>query len=322
MSGMDKVIQCEGLSKTYKDVEALKNLDLEIKENLIVGFLGVNGAGKTTTIKLLNNLIKPTAGKATICGTPVVNNPMKVKSMVGYLSQEPAFYKWMTGREFLMFVGEVFRIERSVLKGKVAQLLKDMELSDAANKKIGGYSTGMKQRLGIAQSLINDPKVLFLDEPMSSLDPLGRVSVMNIIKGLKGKTTVFMSSHILTDIERVCDEVAIIDRGKLIIHDKLSILKDKYISPSILIACKESLADFKELLIKEDFVFAVEKWESAGTKDTALKVTFKDFSRGEVVLPRLIVDSGLTLVKYETLTPTLEDVFLRLIDNNNAERKV
>ena len=318
---METVIQCEGLSKTYKDVEALKNLNLEIKEDLIVGFLGVNGAGKTTTIKLLNNLIKPTAGKAIICGTPVFNNPMKVKSMVGYLSQEPAFYKWMTGREFLTFVGEVFKIERSQLRGKVTQLLREMELSDAANKKIGGYSTGMKQRLGIAQSLINDPKVLFLDEPMSSLDPLGRVSVMNIIKGLKGKTTVFMSSHILTDIERVCDEVAVIDKGKLIIHDKLSILKEKYISPSILVECKEPLGDFKELLMKEDYVLAVEDRDSGGAEDTVLKVTFRDFSKGEIMLPKLIVDRGLTLVKYEILTPTLEDVFLRLIDNNSVENE-
>ncbi len=318
---MDTVIHCEGLSKNYKEVKALENLNLEIKEDLIVGFLGVNGAGKTTTIKLLNNLIKPTAGKATICGTPVFNNPMKVKSIVGYLSQEPAFYKWMTGREFLMFVGEVFQIDRIQLKEKVKRLLADMELSDAANKKIGGYSTGMKQRLGIAQSLINDPKVLFLDEPMSSLDPLGRVSVMNIIKGLKGKTTVFMSSHILTDIERVCDEVAIIDRGKLIIHDKLSVLKEKYISPAILVECKEPLGDFKDFLLRQDYVYAADKWDRGGTEDTSLKVTFIDFSKGEIMLPKLIVESSLTLVRYETLTPTLEDVFLRLIDDNNTQRE-
>jgi ABC-2 type transport system ATP-binding protein len=286
---MDTVIQCEGLSKNYKDVKALKNLDLEIKEDLIVGFLGVNGAGKTTTIKLLNNLIKPTAGKAFICGTPVFNNPMKVKSMVGYLSQEPAFYKWMTGREFLMFVGEVFRIEKAALKEKVARLLKEMELFEAANKKIGGYSTGMKQRLGIAQSLINDPKVLFLDEPMSSLDPVGRVSVMNIIKGLKGKTTVFMSSHILTDIERVCDEVAIIDKGKLIIHDRLSVLKEKYISPAIYVECKEPLQSFAEAIGKEDYIFAVDKEERGGFEDRSLKITFTDYGKGERMLPKIIV---------------------------------
>ncbi|MFC2166047.1 ABC transporter ATP-binding protein [Acidobacteriota bacterium] len=318
---MDTVIRCENLSKNYKGVKALQNLSLEIKENLIVGFLGVNGAGKTTTIKLLNNLIKPTAGEATICDTPVFNNPMKVKSMVGYLSQEPAFYKWMTGREFLMFVGEVFRIEKSRLKEKARKLLAEMELSDAANKRIGGYSTGMKQRLGIAQSLINDPKVLFLDEPLSSLDPLGRVSVMNIIKRLKGKTTVFMSSHILTDIERVCDEVAIIDKGKLIIHDKLSVLKEKYISPAIRVECKEPLGDFREFLMKEDYVFAADREDTGGTEDTSLKIIFSDFSKGEIMLPKLIVESNLTLVKYDTLTPTLEDVFLKLIDDNNTQRE-
>jgi len=316
---MTAVIQCEGLTKHYKDAKALESLDLEVKEDLTVGFLGVNGAGKTTTIKLLNSLIKPTAGKAYICGVPVFKNPMKVKKLVGYLSQEPAFYRWMTGREFLSFVGSVFGYTGSLLEKKVRRLLADMELSAAAGKRISGYSTGMKQRLGIAQSLINDPKVLFLDEPMSSLDPLGRVSVMNIIKALKGKTTVFMSSHILYDIERVCDEVAVIDKGRLIIHDKLSVLKEKYISPAVLVRCKEPLQEFREALLKEEAVFAAEKWEGGSNGGHALRITFNDFSTGESLIPKMIVEKNLTLVRYETLTPTLEDVFLRLVNENPSE---
>lgn len=314
---MNAAILCEGLSKNYRDVEALKNLNLEIKNNLILGFLGVNGAGKTTTIKLLNSLIKPTAGRAFICGIPINENQMRVKSMVGYLSQEPAFYHWMTGKEFLDYVGGIFGIKKSLLKERVSRLLEEVGLSDSGNRRIGGYSTGMKQRLGIAQALISDPKVLFLDEPVSSLDPVGRVHVLEIIKSLKGKATVFMSSHILNDIERICDEVAIIDKGELITHEKLSVLKEKYISSAVLIQCKEPLQRFKDLLSQEDSILRAEFVDADGKEQSSLKVVFKDFERGKRVLPKLVVENGLTLVKYEMLTPTLEDVFMKLINKRS-----
>lgn len=314
---MDTAISCEGLSKNFKDIKALKKLNLEIKSNLIVGFLGVNGAGKTTTIKLLNNLIKPTSGKAFIYGTSVQENQMKVKNMVGYLSQEPAFYHWMTGKEFLFYVGSLFGIKKSTLKERVRNLLDKVGLLDAQKRRIGGYSTGMKQRLGIAQSLINDPRVLFLDEPVSSLDPIGRVNVLEIIKSLKGKATIFMSSHILNDIERVCDEVAIIDKGELIIHEKLSVLKEKYISPVVLIQCKEPLEKFKDMLEREDYIQSAELMSLDDRENVCLRIVFDDFEKGKTVLPKLIVENGLTLIKYEMLTPTLEDVFMKLINKEN-----
>lgn len=314
---MDTAISCEGLSKNFKDIKALKKLNLEIKSNLIVGFLGVNGAGKTTTIKLLNNLIKPTSGKAYIYGTSVHENQMKVKNMVGYLSQEPAFYHWMTGKEFLIYAGSLFGIKKSTLKERVRNLLDEVGLLDAQNRRIGGYSTGMKQRLGIAQSLINDPRVLFLDEPVSSLDPIGRVNVLEIIKSLKGKATIFMSSHILNDIERVCDEVAIIDKGELIIHEKLSVLKEKYISPVVLIQCKEPLEKFKDMLEREDYIQSAELMSVDDRENVCLRIVFDDFEKGKTVLPKLIVENGLTLIKYEMLTPTLEDVFMKLINKEN-----
>lgn len=314
---MDAAILCEGLSKNYGEVKALKNLNLEIKSNLVLGFLGVNGAGKTTTIKLLNSLIKPTSGRAFVCGIPIDENQMAIKTLVGYLSQEPAFYHWMTGKEFLHYVGSIFGIKKSLLKDRVSSLLEEVGLSDSGNRRIGGYSTGMKQRLGIAQALINEPKVLFLDEPVSSLDSVGRVHVLEIVKSLKGKATIFMSSHILNDIERVCDEVAIIDKGELVIHEKLSRLKEKYISAAVLIQCKEPLEKFKDLLEQEDYIQHVEFPDAEGKdgkEKFSLRIVFKDFEKGKRVLPKLVVDSGLTLIKYEMLTPTLEDVFMKLIN--------
>lgn len=314
---MDTAISCEGLSKNFKDVKALKNLNIEISSNLIIGFLGVNGAGKTTTIKLLNNLIKPTSGRASIYGIPVHENQMKVKNMVGYLSQEPAFYRWMTGKEFLYYVGSLFGIKKSTLKERVRSLLDEVGLQDAQNRRVGGYSTGMKQRLGIAQSLINEPKVLFLDEPVSSLDPVGRVNILKIIKSLKGKATIFISSHILNDIERVCDEVAIIDKGELIIHEKLSVLKEKYISPVVLIQCKDPLENFKDLLMQEDYIRHAEFMSIDDRENVCLRIVFDDFEKGKRLLPQRIVENGLTLIKYEMLTPTLEDVFMKLINKEN-----
>jgi len=319
---MDTAVLCESLSKNYKDVKALKNLNLEIKENIIVGFLGINGAGKTTTIKLLNSLIKPTSGRAFIYGIPIYENPIKVQREVGYLSQEPSFYLWMSGREFLIYIGEIFGIGRKILKEKVEYLLEEVGLSNAENRRIGEYSTGMKQRLGIAQSLINDPKVLFLDEPVSSLDPVGRISVLKIIKELKGKTTVFMSSNVLNDVERICDEVAIIDKGELIIHEKLSVLKEKYISPAVLICCKEPLEKLKDFLLKEDFIQTAELIDIDGKEHGALKIFFRDFNKGEVALPRLIIENRLTLIKYEMLMPNLEDVFIKIINREKKRDKL
>ncbi len=311
---MSVAISCRSLSKNYGEIKALQNLNLEVQENIIVGLLGVNGAGKTTTIKLLNSLIKPSSGEAYIFGVNVFKNPMKVKNLVGYLSQEPSFYRWMKGRELLECAGEIYGLEGMNLRNKVKELLELVGLLDYAERRIGTYSTGMKQRLGIAQSLINSPRLLFLDEPASSLDPLGRNEVLKLIKELKGKSTVMVSSHVLNDIERICDEVIIIDKGKLILHERLSVLKEKYISPAVLIECKENLDDLKDLLQKSNFVRSVEGLNQNGKNGRSLKIILKDFNQGEKILPQLIVQKGLTLRRYEILAPTLEDIFVTLVN--------
>lgn len=312
---MNSVIVCDNLSKHYKNITALDRLNLEISENTILGFLGINGAGKTTTIKLLNNLIKPTTGNACIYGQSILKDPLKLKTMIGYLSQEPAFYPWMTPKEFLTYVGEVFNLNKNTIRERVDRLLHDLDLAEVAEKRISEFSTGMRQRLGIAQALINEPKVVFLDEPVSSLDPLGRIQVLNIIKSLKGKATIVMSSHILNDVERVCDEVAIIDHGKLLIHEKLPVLKDRYFSRTILIHCQEPLERFKDLLQKQDFIKTVEWIVATPEMPNGLKIISKDFALAEKELPALIVKHGLTLKHYEFISPNLEDIFISLVHN-------
>lgn len=212
-------ISMHGLSKTYRGkkgarVVALKNLNLKIEQGEIFGFLGPNGAGKSTTIKTLMGLIRPTSGSALIMGKDISSS--EARRHVGFLPENPAFYDYLSAAEYLGFVGKTFSMEASSLEKKSEEVLKLLELWDVRKRPIRSYSKGMIQRVGIAQVLIHDPEVYILDEPMSGLDPLGRVLVKEIILELKARgKAVFFSSHITSDMESVCDRVGIITKGEL-----------------------------------------------------------------------------------------------------------
>jgi ABC-2 type transport system ATP-binding protein len=224
---MAAAISIQGLTKKYVDVwqkqevVAVNNLNLDVEEGEIFGFLGRNGAGKTTTIKMLLGLIFPTAGDATILGKPMGDNA--VKQEIAYLPEETYFYDSMTGWDLLDFYGRLFRIPEPERSRRVQICLEKVRLQPEAWKRsIRGYSKGMRQRIGIAQALINDPKLLFLDEPTSGLDPIAHAELRDIVGSLKeeGKT-VFLSSHQLADVELICSRVAIIHRGKLLTTGKI-----------------------------------------------------------------------------------------------------
>jgi ABC-2 type transport system ATP-binding protein len=219
---MAAAVSIQGLTKKYLDVwnkaeiTAVDHLNLEVEEGEIYGFLGRNGAGKTTTIKMLLGLIFPTEGSATVLGKPL--GDIDAKSQLSYLPEEAYFYESMSGWDILDFYGRLFRIPEPERGKRVEKCLKDVYLDPKAWKRpLRGYSKGMRQRIGIAQSLINDPKLLFLDEPTSGLDPIAHAELRDIIVnvGRQGKT-VFLSSHQLADVEMVCDRVSIIHRGKLL----------------------------------------------------------------------------------------------------------
>ncbi len=218
---MAAAISTQGLTKIYYDIfqkaeiMAVNDLNLEVEEGEIFGFLGRNGAGKTTTIKMLLGLIFPTNGSATVLDRPC--GDIEVKKQVSYLPESPYFYETMTGQDLLFFYGKLFRIPDAELTKRVATLLKDVGLETAGGRNLRGYSKGMLQRIGIAQSLINDPKLLFLDEPTSGLDPIAHAEMRDLIVNVgRGGKTVFLSSHQLSDVEQVCTRVAIIHRGKLL----------------------------------------------------------------------------------------------------------
>jgi ABC-2 type transport system ATP-binding protein len=215
------VIETENLTKDFqvgfwrkRPVRALDKLCLQVRQGEIFGFLGPNGAGKTTTLKLLMDLIRPTSGSARILGEPT--SSVHMHSRIGYLPENPYFYDYLTPEELLTYVGSLFNLRGKSLEGRVAALLNRVGLAEAGKTQLRKFSKGMIQRLGIAQAVINDPEVVFLDEPMSGLDPIGRREVREVILALKDKgVTVFFSSHILPDVEAVCDRVAIINQGKL-----------------------------------------------------------------------------------------------------------
>ncbi len=217
-----KAIEIQDLTKDFhvgfwrkRPVRALDGLTLSVESGEIFGFLGPNGAGKTTTLKLLMNLIRPTGGSARILAEPVERVAMRKR--IGYLPENPYFYDYLTAEELLTYIGTLFRISKQELGRKVSQLLEKVGLSDARKIQLRKFSKGMVQRLGIAQAIINDPEVVFLDEPMSGLDPLGRREVRQVIASLRSRgVTVFFSSHILPDVETLCDRVAILNKGRLI----------------------------------------------------------------------------------------------------------
>lgn len=210
-------IELKNLTKKYGSLTAVNNLNLEIEKGEIFGFLGPNGAGKTTTIKLLSGLLKPTSGTAKILGFDIQVNPIEAKSYIGLIPDEPNIYEKLTGREFLRFMGNIFKVENTVIVKKTAELLKIFDLQDRADELIQVYSHGMKQKIAIAGALIHSPKIIIFDEPTIGLDPKSARTIKDILKyRAESGDCIFMSTHILEIAERMCDRIGIINNGNLI----------------------------------------------------------------------------------------------------------
>lgn len=221
------VLQIANLQKCFGDKEVLKGLNLSVPEKSIFGFIGQNGAGKTTTMKMILGLMSPDAGEIYVAGEKVMYGQTATNRYIGYLPDVPEYYSFMTPTEYLMFCGEITGMRREELKSRVKELL---ELVGLGNEKhrIKGFSRGMKQRLGIAQALLNRPKLLICDEPTSALDPVGRKEILDILLAVKEQTTVLFSTHILSDVERICTDVALLNDGVVTMQGKIADIKAKY----------------------------------------------------------------------------------------------
>jgi ABC-2 type transport system ATP-binding protein len=213
----DWVIDTHGLSKSFGKIHALKPLDLKVARNSIFGFLGPNGAGKTTTIKLLLGLIRPTTGSASVFGMDIANQSVDIRARIGYLPQEPHFYKNMTARQTLRFTARFFfKGPKKAIEERVDEMLQLVDLAQKADRPLKTFSGGERQRLGIAQAQVNYPDLLILDEPAASLDPIGRRDVLQVMSKLRKYSTVFYSTHILDDVQRISDTVVILNKGILV----------------------------------------------------------------------------------------------------------
>jgi len=308
-SAVDNAISCIGLSRNYGAVQALKNLNLTVPYGSIFGFLGRNGAGKTTTIRILAGLALPSSGSAWVAGMEASRKDSVARQRFGYLPQEPAFYRWMTPVEYLDYAASLFNLSQKERKPRIDEMLRLVNLQEAARRKIGGFSGGMIQRLGIAQALIHNPQVLILDEPTSALDPAGRYEVIELIASLRGKVTVFFSTHILNDVERVCDTVAIIHKGELLLESSREELLNKYpINTAELELDNHGQADgkWKETLEKQPWVNSIQ------TEQNIVRITVTDVACGKQALLPLVAGFGLLINRIQWVRPTLEEIFLKI----------
>jgi ABC-2 type transport system ATP-binding protein len=304
-------IEASGLTKRFGAILALDRLDLVVPRGSVFGLLGPNGAGKTTTIRILTGLARPTSGSATVAGVEVGLDEPELRRSLGYLDQDPRFYGWMTGRELLELVGRLHGLAGSELRSRVDEMLARTGLTAAAQRRIGGYSGGMRQRLGIAQALLHRPQILFLDEPVSSLDPEGRRDLLELIAGLRGEATVVFSTHVLADVERICDRVAILDRGRLVTEGPLEELLAAHARPIYRLGPAPGQNAAVTLLV--DRLRAAPWATDVSARDDLVRVTVSDpVAAAGGILP-LVVAAGVVLTSFERARPTLEDVFLELV---------
>jgi ABC-2 type transport system ATP-binding protein len=305
----------ERLTKHYPGVQALTDLSLDVPAGSIYGFLGPNGAGKSTTLKILGGLIRRTSGTASVTGIPLDAGPA-YRREIGYLAQDPRFYDWMTGRETLEFVASVSHDGTATDRAWISQVLGRVGLAGAADRQTKTYSGGMRQRLGIAQALVTRPSVILLDEPVSALDPVGRREVLDLMAELRGEATVFYSTHILDDVQRVSDEVAILDNGRLVRAAPTAELLGSFTKDRLRVALGGADDSTAVALAELAGVASVEPAERDGDVRTYLvRIQPDDAVRIQREVTRFAFDNDLTLVENGLVRLGLEDVFLRLIDS-------
>ncbi|RPJ50714.1 MAG: ABC transporter ATP-binding protein [Chloroflexi bacterium] len=312
------VIHTQSLSKAFKGVKALDGLNLNVARNSIFGFLGPNGAGKSTTIKLLLGLIRPTGGQAEVFGKDIQNASVAIRKRIGYLAQDPRYYEHMTARQTLRYTARFFyEGPKDMIETRVAEMLDLVGLEDKADRPIRGFSGGERQRLGIAQAQVNYPDLLILDEPAASLDPMGRHDVLAVMEKLRKYTTIFYSTHILEDVQRVSDTVAILNRGQLIAEAPIQeLLAGKSDGSMFVLTIKGSSIPAQERVAAQSWVKEIH----ASLKDdlTTWQVSVSDPDAAEDQLLRLVLeDRGLVVKSFSRKTYNLEEVFMTLVEGKN-----
>ena len=310
---MTPAIKIQGLTKRFDRLTAVEDLSLEVPEGSLFGFLGANGAGKTTTLRMIAGLARPSAGRIEVAGVTSADGP-RYRRQIGYLCQEPAFYGWMTGREVLRYAAGFYAGSKASSGHETDGLIRLVGLEDAADRRCSEYSGGMRQRLGIGAALAGRPRVLLLDEPATGLDPLGRKDVLELMEALRSTTTIFYSTHILDDVQRVSDRVAIIDHGRLLVTDRTENLLTSYTRNRLRVELIGATGETSARLAAIPGVVGVSEPEvGAGSLVYTLRIDDVPAPAVQAAVTGIAASGGLTVVEARPIVLDLEDVFLRLV---------
>ncbi len=298
----------ENITKAFGSHKVIDDLSFTVPEHSIFGFLGQNGAGKTTTMKMILGLLKPDSGKITVCGERVSYGQTATNRFVGFLPDVPEYYNFMRPYEYLRLCGEITGLSKDKIKIKSEELMTLVGL-DRVNKKIGSFSRGMKQRLGIAQALLNEPQLLICDEPTSALDPMGRKEILEILHRVKGKTTVVFSTHILSDVERICDHVAVIHGGKLALYGSLSQIKEQHRRDGLIVEFN-SPAEMQRFITSPAIAPFMAEGESG---DNCVTLHSHNIRKLEAEVIQALHEGDFLPSRFEVAEPTLESLFMEVV---------
>ncbi|WP_027087014.1 ABC transporter ATP-binding protein [Cohnella panacarvi] len=297
------LLEVTGLVKKFGVQTAVDGLNFEITPGRCLALLGPNGAGKTTTLRMLSGLLEPTSGTIRFTG----GSEKDIRGIIGYLPQYPAFFNWMSGREFLSFAAKLAGLSGKEAAARTEEVLERVGLKESAKRRIGGYSGGMKQRLGLAQAVIHRPKLLILDEPVSALDPQGRREVLELMREMKRETTILFSTHVLHDVEEISEEAIIMDKGRIIVQGDLQKLLYDHEQPLIRVKARNLPIEWVRGLRKEPFVRELNETSDGFT------VLVTDVSLARSSLLRSIADLEIEVESFEIGATSLEDLFLRAV---------
>lgn len=296
------VLDIKGLTKSFGEKNVLNGLELSVPEHSIYGFVGKNGAGKTTTMKIVLGLLKADSGKITVMGEEVCYGQTPTNRYIGYLPDVPEFYSFMTAEEYLCFCGEITQLDRIEIKKRANQLLELVGLNGEKHR-IKGFSRGMKQRLGIAQALLGKPKLLICDEPTSALDPVGRKEILDVLLSIREQTTVLFSTHILSDVERICTDIGFINNGVIELQGKLENIKSRFRKEEYILLCDRQ-EDISKLKSAFDKIYIEEN----------NKLCFKGGEGEFYSILSFIASNRLSISKIEKREPDLESLFMEVIE--------
>lgn len=294
------VLEIENLKKSFGSKEVLRGLNLSVPEHCIFGFIGKNGAGKTTTMKAVLGLLRPDSGQIHVMGERVHFGQTGTNRYIGYLPDVPEFYSYMTPLEYLNLCGEVSGMNQSDIEPRSKELLEQVGLGQE-HHRIKGFSRGMKQRLGIAQALLNHPKLLICDEPTSALDPAGRKEILDILLAVREQTTVLFSTHILSDVERICNEAAFLNDGEIVMQGSIAELRSRRASDGFIIETEQKEAG--NMLIK---VFGELEWKEQNM------LVFHGNEEQFFAIMQYIAQNRIPVQRIERIEPTLESLFLEV----------